>query len=209
MDVSLHTTPHYTKSWITSKEAKKGGKRWSQGTTRKCFFFYKCLLLTQTHHHTMHLLKRQWKKKHPNAVIVSVWFDWFVLMHCLFKTSLKALNSSHLPGPLDLVTSKAMPFPVSVASVAMVTAHLGCGEKRGKWSDHRVAVICFTAGGKIKQHKPRKNGRIEKKKWLQTWIMQEQRCGLTSICPAFYFTLNCFKHYCQRRSSWLVVSGWL
>lgn len=84
----------------------------------------------QTHHHTMQVLKRQWHRKHS-----STWRDhciWF--NRCLFKKSLNALIFSCLPGPLGSVTSKSMSCLVSVASVAMAAAHLGCGERRREWA---------------------------------------------------------------------------
>lgn len=82
----------------------------------------------------MQFLKRQWKQKHETEEVISPsWCD-SALIHCLFKMSPKALIFSYLPGPLGSVTSKSMSCLVSVASVAMVTAHLGCGERRRKWA---------------------------------------------------------------------------
>lgn len=70
---------------------------------------------------------------------------WYtVSLRCPQKHSF--FSSSCLPGPLDSVTSKSMSCLVSVASVAMVTAHLGCGERRRKHAD---AVIILTAGGVV------------------------------------------------------------
>lgn len=50
--------------------------------------------------------------------------------HCLFKLSTDTHFKSYLPGTLDSVTSERMSCLISVLSVAMVTAWLGCDKRR-------------------------------------------------------------------------------
>lgn len=130
----------------------------------------------------MQFLKRQWKKKTLNwgkqrpfhlhdAITQSA------LTHCLFKMLLKALIFSYLPGPLDSVTSKSMSCLVSVASVAMVTAHLGCGERRRKWAWGCCYHLCCR-GGKRSECELLIKGKVRRGIWeIRKWPL--------NICLAF------------------------